>query len=404
MTHRCDRCRAPYESGADLGGHDYCMTCYSQLRQEEAKKRMDEEKHRQMQVDLKKYSLHQDYMAQDAARQQRERERTDEERRQDMLQVAKRRVESEQLRKKKTWDDDKPKDAGTGGELRIFTPVGRKKKPAPAPAAQKRDEFATYAVRLAQHGKQDEKKKKKPPIKPIEQAVLSLSVSAGLPVSLSVGQKQVQVLLVGKNASTSSMAVGLEASITDSQKSAIASKAEPRTSTIEPEGESRIKVAFDLPEDAAHGMLSFTAVLKENAIYIDKQAAQSNAVSLSSQVKSAMDLQYKRGSAVFESGALILTFKNVGESGGILEMSSYVMYFSQESAGKKAALASRTKIKGGEQGIRLAFSPAEEAAVSRLELCLAGTDSNGKPYSLKRKINENEPPAEEAKNEAEAAE
>ena len=40
MTRRCDRCRAEYQSGADLGGHDYCMTGYSQLKQEEARKKM----------------------------------------------------------------------------------------------------------------------------------------------------------------------------------------------------------------------------------------------------------------------------------------------------------------------------------------------------------------------------
>ncbi len=396
MTHRCDRCRAPYESGADLGGHDYCMTCYAQLRQEEARKRMDEEKQRQKQLDSKKHFLHQDYMAQDAARLLRSREdRAEEDRRQDVLQAAKRRAEQEQVRKKRKWDDDRPKGLVIGEQLQIFTPLGRKKKPVPAPAAKKQGGPADYGVHLLQRGKNDGKKKPKPPAKPAGQSQLSLSVSAGLPVSLSVGQKQVQVSLIGKNASTTPMAVGLEASILDSQKSTIASKAEPRTCTIEPEGESKIKVAFDLPEDAARGMLSFTAVLKENAIYINRQAAKSNEVSLSSQVKSPMDLQYVRGSAVFEPGALTLIFRNVGESGGILEMASSVTYFSQEGIGRKAALSARTKVKGGEKGIRLPFAPAEASIISSLELSLAGTDSNGKPYSLKRKISEGKAPDDE---------
>jgi hypothetical protein len=381
------------------------MTCYNQLRQEEMKKRMEEEKRRQRQADERKHLLYQGYLARDAARLQRGREeRTGEERRQDLLQVAKMRVESEQLRKKRRWGNDKPKNRVMGEELQIFTPVGRKKKQFPAPAQKKKDEQAAYSVRLLQRGKTDMKKKPKPLPKPVEQSSLSLAVAAGLPVSLSVGQKQVQVLLVGKNASTSPMAVGLESTILDSQKSTIAAKAEPRTCTIEPEGESKIKVAFDLPEDAARGMLSFTAILKENAIYMDRQAAQSNPVSLSSQVKSTMGLQYRRGSAAFESGALLLSFKNTGESGGILETASSVTYFSQEGAGKKASLSSRTKIKGGEQGIRLAFSPADKAAISRLELDLVGTDSNGKPYSLKRKISEGDAPADGEKSKAEDAE
>ena len=402
MTRRCDRCRATYESGADLGGHDYCMTCYSQLRQEESKKRMDEEKRRQIQIDVKKQYIQQEYAAQGAARQQKVRdERANEQRRQDMVQVARLRLESEQLHKKKKWDDDKKKDEGTGGELRIFNPIGRKKKPTYAAAPKNQDEFAAYSARLVKREKINEKKKTTQPIKPIEQASLSLSIVAGLPVSLSVGQKQVQVSLIGKNVSTALMAVGIETTILDSQKSTIASKAEPRTSAIEPEGESKIKVLFDLPEDAAHGMLSFTAVLKENAVYIDKQAAQSNVVFLSSQVKSTMNLQYRCGSALFESGALLLIFKNVGECGGILEMSSFVTYFSQESIGKKATLVSRTKIKGGENGIRLSFSPAGAVVISRLELNLVGTDSNGKPYLLKRKFSEGEAPADEEKNEME---
>ncbi|MCX6771322.1 MAG: hypothetical protein NTX79_04665 [Candidatus Micrarchaeota archaeon] len=402
MTHRCDRCRAPYESGADLGGHDYCMTCYTQLKQEEARKRIEEERLRQKQIDAKKHYLHQDYMAQSSARLLRARgERAEDERRQDMFQSqsAKRRDEQEKLRKKKRWDDNKPKNRVVGEELQIFTPLGRKKKPAHAPPQMKKGEQAAYAAHLLQSVKNAMKRKTKPPAKPILHAGLSLSVAAGLPVSLSVGQKQVQALLIGKNASAAPIAAVLEVSILDSQKSAIASKAEPRTCTIEPDGESKIKVAFDLPEDAARGMLSFTALLKENAVYIDRQAAQSNAVSLSSQVKTSMDLQYKQGSALFESGALILSFNNVGESGGILEKSSFVTYFQKESAGKKAALAGRTKIKGGEKGILLAFAPSDGAAISRLELSLVGTDSNGKPYRLKRNIVEKKADAPEEKNE-----
>jgi hypothetical protein len=372
------------------------MTCYSQIKQAEEQKRAEKERLNQQKMDYLRHQLHENYARQDLERERKAREEAEESRRLAILDAKKRVDPSDEMHKRKRWDDHKRKEMAVGEPLQIFTPLARKLKPATIVAPKKKDEQATYAARSLQREKPDEKKKTKPQAKPLEQANLSLSVAAGLPVSLSVGQKQVQVFLLGKNASTAPMAVGLEASILDSQKSTIASKAEPRTCTIEPEGESKIRVAFDLPEDAARGMLTFSAFLKENAIYIDKQAAQSNAVSLSSQVKSSMDLQYKQASAFFESGALKLAFKNVGESGGILEMSSSVTYFSQGSIGKKAALTARTKIKGGEKNIMLAFAPADEAILSSLEISLVGTDSNGKPYSLKRKINAKEPAVDEA--------
>jgi hypothetical protein len=372
------------------------MTCYAQLKQEEMRKRLEEEKRRQKQLDAKKHFLHLDYMAQDKARMQRSHEAAEEGRRQEALQASKRREAIEGVIKRKKPDYGPPKNRVIGEELQIFTPLGRGKKPAPAIPQKKSAGAGTYSLPVAQHRKTEEKKKAKPLAKPLEPASLSLSVAAGLPVSLSVGQKQVQVALLGKNASAAPMAVSVDASVLDSQKSPIASKPEPRTCTIGPEGESQIKVAFDLPEDAARGMLTFTALLKENAIYIGgKQAAESNAVSLSSQVKSPMDLQYKQGSAAFEPGALVLTFQNVGESGGILETSSSVTCFSQGGEGRKSTLSARTKVKGGEKGIRLAFAPAEGMQISRLELSISGTDSNGKPYSLKRKIGAEKAPGDE---------
>jgi len=403
MTRRCDRCRAEYESGADFGGHDYCMTCYTIMRKDADRKRAEAEKLQQQRTDAKKHFLHLDYMASDEARLLRAREaKEDEGRRQGMLLAAKRREAEENILKKKKRDGYAPRNRVIGEELQIFTPLGRKKKPVPAAVPQKKnDDGAADPFHLLQRRQEGAEKKPKPPAKPQGQPALSLSVAAGLPVSLSIGQKQVQVFLIGKNASAAPVAAGLEVSVLDSQKSAIAAKAEPRTCTIEPEGESKIKVAFDLPEDAARGMLSFTALLKENAIYIDRQAAQSNTIALTSQVKSPMDLQYKCGSAAFESGALILTFQNVGESGGILEKTSSATYFTPDGSGKKALLASRTKIKGGEKNILLSFSPSEEAEISRLDISLSGTDSNGKPYSLKRKIEDKEAPAGDGKDAAE---
>jgi len=405
MARRCDRCRASYESGADYGGHDYCMTCYTQVKQAEEQKRAAAERLKEQKMEYLRKQVHDDYARQDMGRERKAREFAEESRRLALLDQKKRREDPmEEMRKRKKWENPyiaKNQDAGV--ERQLFNPLGRKKKSASAPALQKKDEYASYAAHGLPHGESDGKKIKQQP-RALEQASLSLSVAEGLPVSLSIGQKQVQAFLLGKNASKTPIAVGTEVSILDSQKISVAWKAEPRTCTIGPEGEMKIKVTFDLPEDAARGMLSFTALLKENAIYIDRQAAQSNTISLTSQVKSSMDLQYKRGSAAFDAGALLLSFDNVGESGGILEKASYILYFPQDAIGKKASLASRTKIKGGEKGILLSFSPAEEAAISKLELNFAGTDSNGKPYSLKRRISLDKAPGDEGKGKAEGAE
>ncbi|MFA5021316.1 MAG: hypothetical protein WC517_04640 [Patescibacteria group bacterium] len=393
MTRRCDRCRAEYESGADFGGHDYCMTCYTRIRQEEEQKRAAVERLKEQKVEYLRQQLREEYARQDKERGRKAKDYAEESRRLELLGQRKKPEDpSEEMRKRMKWGMFYlGKKRAVGEEMQIFTPLGRKKKPVSAQAPQTGAERATYAAR-GRLGKIGEKAKPKPAAAPIKQAELSLSAE-GLPVSLSVGQKRVQVFLVGRNASALPVAVGLDASILDSQKSPIAFKAEPRTCTLPPEGDSKIMVEFDLPEDAARGRLSFSAVIKENAIYIDRQAAQSNAVSLSSQVKSPMDLQYRQGSAEFRQGALVLAFNNVGESGGILETSSTATYFPQEGAGRKASLSSRTKIKGGEKGIILSFAPAEGAAIAALELDLAGKDSNGKPYSLKKKISGNAPDA-----------
>ncbi len=396
MARRCDRCRAEYESGADYGGHDYCMTCYTMVRREDERKREEAEKLRQQKIEYRKEQMREDIRRAEKARGRQGREAAAESARQEAASDRKRRdAQPEEIRKRQKLPETVCHYAvESSAPPQIFTPLLKRKKPLHAPEQHRPEEPVSLSLRPATVPKKERRMGRG--VLP-DQQPLSLSIASGLPVSLSVGQRSVQVLLIGKNASASPIAVVAEVSILDSQKAAVASKAEPRTCAIEPGGESRINVAFDLPEDVARGMLSFTALLKENAVYIDRPSAQSNAVSLSSQVKSPMELQYRRGSVAFKEGALLLTFDNVGESGGILEKSSSVTCFSQESIGKKAALTARAKVKGGEKGVTLSFAPADEAPISRLELDLAGTDSNGKPYSLKRKISKKGAPEGEGK-------
>jgi hypothetical protein len=399
MTRRCNRCRAEYETGADYGGHDYCMTCYVLVRQEadfkrrldetrrqdEEKRRIDLEKRRQLQLDRQREHAHKDYMRREKEKLDRLRAGLADEDRRQKEYLANKRLEAQaQLRRMREREERlSGKKRAASEEPMIFTPLGRKKKKRPSLQQAKKPGEEPGASQLARAARKELTMHK--PALPLAPSSLSLAVSSELPVSLSIGQKQVSARLLGKNESASAMSVRLEAMLLDSHKHRIAAKAEPRSCTIGASAEADFRVEFDLPEDAAQGRLSLTALLKENAVYIDRQSSQSNTVSLSSQVKTPMDLQYVQGSAALESGSLLLSFNNVGQSGGILETSSSATLFAKEGEGKAARLSSRTKVKGGQKGIRLSFSPADGQEVGRLEISLSGKDSNGKPYSLKMK-------------------
>lgn len=388
MARKCDRCRAEYTSGADFGGHDYCMTCYNIVKQEVERKHLEAERLRQQKEkdkqDYVKHLLHLDYMR---AEEERKRRAYGMETSRLGMPAQKPKAEDE-LRKRKKWPEAKHDYAvASAAPPQIFTPLLKRRK-KPAPAANKEAPWAQGGFLPVAARKDAMKKAKQAPL-PQKQA-LSLSAEAGLPVSLSVGQKQVQVLFKGKNSSASPMAVALEAVALDSQKNRLQPRLEPRTGTIAPEGELEFKVGLDLPEDVARGRLTLSALMKENAIYVDRQPSQSNAITLSSQVKSPMDLQYVAGSARLADGALRLSFRNVGESGGMLETASSASYAGKDGAERKASLASRTKVKGGQKSVELSFSPAEPADISEFMLDLRGKDSNGKPYVLKQKITEKE--------------
>jgi len=388
MARRCDRCRVEYESGADFGGYDYCMTCYTRVKQEEEQKRAAAARIEQQKMDFLRKRRNEEYVYLKIQEEKKERAAMVESRKLATIDSKKKRdYTHDKMRERRKWEPAYlERRRAEANESPGVSMLGTARKKPAAQAPQISSEPNYFPSGMPVHIPDEMKKKHKQGVKPIEQSGLSLSVAEGLPVSLSLGQKQVQVLLVGKSASLLPIAAGLEVSLLDSQNSAIPWKATPRTCTLEPSGESKIKVEFDVPEGAARGRLSFTALLKENAIYIDRQAAHSETVSLSSQVKTPMDLQYKSGSASIKSESLALVFNNVGESGGILETASFVVYFSGESIGKKASLLARTKVKGGEKGILLSFAPVDASKISSLEINLVGKDSNGKPYSLKKKI------------------
>jgi len=167
---------------------------------------------------------------------------------------------------------------------------------------------------------------------------------------------------------------------------------EPTQFTFEPSGKANFSAEFDLREEVATGTLTLTAQLKENAIYVDRQPAKSNSVVLESKVKTAMDLEYKKGTAAFadEAGGaveLCCTFYNKGETGGTLNLKSSVGY-GKEGKMTRAQIAGKVKTKGMQKKVELKFAPAEKVPVEKMVFELLGMDSNGKPYKGQKTVKE----------------
>jgi hypothetical protein len=366
------------------------MTCYVQVKQAAELRRRKEEMLEHEKIGLLRRDMHDDYMKRKSEGEELERRRAMElSLRQPAIIRGKKESQMDEMRKRERWRIDTTKKIEAPYAPVIFTPAAKKKKPAAYISPKQAGYLATTDAKIP-FAKKKEKVGKAGKTAPlIAKSALSLSVEDGLPVSLSVGQKQIKVSLLGKNPSTAQIAVALFASACDSQKKTVPLRLEPRACAIPPEGESRFKVSLDLPEDVSRGRLEISATLKENAIYIDRPPAESNIVELSSQVKSPMDLKYQQGSAKLTDGALAFIFNNAGESGGILEVSSKAVLFpgaDDGTGGNDAHLTQRTKVKGGQKGIMLIFSPVMSAELGRIGLRLEGKDSNGKPYLLKSMI------------------
>jgi hypothetical protein len=225
-----------------------------------------------------------------------------------------------------------------------------------------------------------------------EVVILSLEAEKGLPVSLSCGQKGIRTLFIARNSTAKKATVELAVSLLDAKKGLLGAKAEPANCTIDANGEAHFAVEFDLKETVATGLLTLNAVLKENAIYVDRDPAKSNAVQLISKVKTAMDLEYKKGTAAFaeeKGGAVLLCaeFYNRGESGGTLNLKSSVGY-GTDGKMLRASLVQKVKIKGMQKKVELKFSPAKRVPVEAMIFELLGMDSNGKQYKARKIVKE----------------
>lgn len=394
MAHTCDRCRTSYDSGAFYGGHDYCNTCYVRIQEDERKKReedrrkMDDARKERESLYLKNREEHDLHRQMEEEKRRREIEadrQSERETQQKILEQQKRLLEERSVAKQKhNWNIT---ISGHETVREIAAP------PAPMQMNTKAKIKPVKVLQTMMPGKRykpDTTGAKPPPKKKERLTGLSgvgLSVKKGLPVSLSVGQVGVKTVFVAKNSSPARLTLEFAITIEDSKKKQLEPRLEPKQCALEPDAEMELAAEFDLKDDTPTGPLSMTAQLRENAIYVDRESAKSEQLALSSQVKTAMELEYVPGSAEFEkledgALALILVFQNAGETGGLLATRSSAGY-GTESRMKRSSLAKKTKIKGKQKKIRLEFSPAEETAIEFLSFDFAGTDANGKEYALK---------------------
>ena len=376
MVHTCNRCRAHYEIGMFDSGHDYCMTCYVRIKEEKAKKQK-QELYEQQKKDAKKQHLINELET-----------KLYERRKQNAIARPERIVMSgSDLRKVRRF--------GIGGELVAAPGLPETHMPGHSRKA------LSHLPILKKPG---EDRTELPDYKPIgstvhsnaaaedEEGAIILKTTAGLPVSLSLGQRNISVVLNGKSEAKKRMSLEFMASAVDSKKKSITLKLEPGKCTLEPGAEQQLKITFDVPEDAGTGPMALTAYLRENAVYVDRPAAKSGTVSLSSELKTPMELAYLAGSCRFEKleegqNALVLAFENKGESGGTLSTKSSVGYGSAESM-QRAGLIEKARIKGKQKKAELRFAPANPATIEKLALELLGADSNGKEYALRRTVKE----------------
>ena len=423
MSPRCDRCRVEYSSGSDYGGKDYCMTCYSIIRSQEEQKRWQEEKRLEQIAQEKKRVAAERYL-EDAERRKkeqheelrrrelvRERDSVKElmERKKEEMRLRWAREERErkqessaalyggkpiapvmqEMRERRKWEAPRKTVASDEAVVPLERQRKARRRLGKQPGAPFDDEewggFSTAPreFRIEEH-------KPRKAIEPIG-AKPVLLVKEGLPVSVSIGQKGVKASLLGKNPAMKQVGVELKIAAFDSKKKKIEVKAEPPKCQLGAQGEQEFRLSLDLPEDAARGPLSLEAYLREDAFFINEEDGKSEAVLLHSQVKTPMDLQFRKGSEKFleEEGSpvLCLTFDNVGESGGILGKKSKVLTFADETR-DELPLARETKVKGLKKNIVLKFRAHEGRLLAKSAIIIVGVDANGKPYEKREEIKE----------------
>ncbi len=266
MAHSCYKCKAEYASGAFLGGHDYCMTCYTRMKQDDEGKRRREEALRQQRdsdkIHLRREQLERDYLA-----QRREQVGTVLPKKKEGARAIK---EDDLVRRIQhyRWDVTTPATPVSSpvlSKMAVAQKPGvlasyRSVRPSSAPGPPHHKDSA--ASRSSGHSSMDQ-----------EDLTRSLEAQQGLPVSLSAGQKGILLLLAGRNRSQKKASVELFATLIDSKKNPVRLKIEPANCSMEAGASAPFEIKFDLSDEAPSGPLSFSAHLKESAIYMDRDSA-----------------------------------------------------------------------------------------------------------------------------------
>ncbi|MCX8198176.1 MAG: hypothetical protein N3F07_03220 [Candidatus Micrarchaeota archaeon] len=375
MPHTCNRCRTQYEIGMFDSGHDYCMTCYVRI-QEERRKKAEQERREQEKREAKKQKLISEIEAK-LYEQRKESEHTNPQRvfmsGADLKRMRHFGVGEIYAQKKEAHEKPLPEQIKHPS---IYAASALKKSLPPAKADR---DYAGSSPIMHMNIPQEE-----------DEGNITISAIQGLPVSLSCGQKNIQVLLAGKNGTGRKINAELVHSLADSSGKSVEARAQPEKFSLEPGAEQEIKIEFSLPESARSGPLVLNAYIRETAAYVDRQPAKSQPLQLTSEVKTPMELAYipksSRLASIGEAMALQMDFQNLGESGGILSMKSNVRFGQNDS--QLAWLTKKAKIKGKQKRITLEFAPVKKTEIQILWLELLGVDSNGKEYSLKKVIEE----------------
>jgi hypothetical protein len=363
------------------------MTCYNIIKSQEESKRRAEERKREQLAQVEKERLRQEYYEKSRKEHEELRRRELEREVQTRPAIDKKKVEDE-MRKRRAWDIKikKPEPVVPESTTPLAKPLVSRKA-VELPEERRGDvgwrRHKTPEGNAVEGGDSMSSNESAAPS-------LDLSVAAGLPVSLSIGQRGVRVELVGGNQSMKGAEADLIVSMSDSKGKSIKPKLEPSRARIDPKGNQRFSVTFDVPDEAARGPLSFEAYIKESAFYLDHESGKSEPVLLSSQLKTSLDLQYRKGSAEVKEidGArfLGLSFNNTGESGGLVSKKSRLIVSGESGDEAPINLENERKVKGLEKNITLLFPYGKETAPIKMVVMLVGVDSNGKPYEKRQEI------------------
>ncbi len=296
MTHRCNRCRAEYESGGFYNGMDYCANCFQFVKQKDDIKRREEAERQQKMIEEKR-ELMRDRLIRESERKRKDemqelkRRRVAEEmKRREILKLerdaqAQKKQKRHELMHQRTFGKPVSQNFSFSGSGSAYEGNGI------IPLDQQRQAKKWSAARAEKSDQEENKPQKKN--NPYEFRLdmredaqprpFSLLVEKGLPDEIEAG-KTVRVTLVGKNMRQKKEEALMVAFLKLEDGSKIALESEPKECFLEPGGEGRFEIAV-APGKAASGSLVVEVYLKDSAYYIDPEQGKSETLQLLAKIK-----------------------------------------------------------------------------------------------------------------------